>query len=167
MNMQVNAKILRGIRHVSVALALVCTSVVHAAGPYGPVYVDSTGLFSGDAAIGGYDPVAIFTQREALEGSEDYTYEWNEVEWRFVSEGNRKLFAQDPEKYTPQYGGHCAAAMGNGDGALVKSSAESWTLHDGKLYFNYNDKVMKRWRGDMKAQITRANENWKRFAGGQ
>jgi len=156
---------MRVIRYFAVALTMFCASAMHAAGPFGPVYVDSTGWFSGKAAIGGYDPVAIFTEGEALEGTEDYTYEWNEAAWRFVSEENRDLFAQNPEKYAPQYGGYCAAAMGYKDGALVKSSATSWTVHEGKLYFNYNNKVMKSWRADMTAQIKRADENWKRFAG--
>ena len=57
-------------------------------------------------AIKGYDPVAYFTEGEAVKGKSKFSYSWNEAKWYFVSEANRDLFASDPERYAPQYGGY-------------------------------------------------------------
>ena len=57
-------------------------------------------------AIKGYDPVAYFTEGEAVKGKSEFTHSWNEAKWYFVSEANRDLFAADPERYAPQYGGY-------------------------------------------------------------
>jgi hypothetical protein len=57
-------------------------------------------------AIEGYDTVAYFTRREAVSGSAQFTHGWKGAVWRFASAGNRDLFAADPEKFAPQYGGY-------------------------------------------------------------
>lgn len=56
-------------------------------------------------AIKGYDPVAYFTDGEAVKGKSQFSYTWNEANWYFASTANRDLFAADPEHYAPQYGG--------------------------------------------------------------
>ena len=57
-------------------------------------------------AIGGYDPVAYFTQGKAVKGSEEYPHQWRGATWHFKSEEHRAMFASNPEKYAPQYGGY-------------------------------------------------------------
>ncbi len=64
----------------------------------------NTGLF-GSVAIKGYDAVAYHTESQALKGKSEYSYEWNDAIWHFSSARNRELFATDPERYAPQYGG--------------------------------------------------------------
>ena len=57
-------------------------------------------------AIKGYDPVAYFTEGRAVEGSNDFSYVWNDAKWHFTSAQNRDLFASEPERFAPQYGGY-------------------------------------------------------------
>jgi len=57
-------------------------------------------------AIKGYDPVAYHTEGRAVKGDSQYSYEWNDAKWYFKSADNRDLFAANPEKYAPQYGGY-------------------------------------------------------------
>lgn len=57
-------------------------------------------------AIKGYDPVAYFTEGDAVQGKSEFSYSWNEAKWHFASEANRDLFASEPERYAPQYGGY-------------------------------------------------------------
>ena len=59
-------------------------------------------------AIDGYDPVAWHLLGEPVEGSKDLTHEWMGATWRFASAEHRDLFAADPERYAPVYGGYCA-----------------------------------------------------------
>ena len=57
-------------------------------------------------AIKGYDTVAYHTQGLAKKGFAQYSHDWNDAKWYFASANNRDLFAADPERYAPQYGGY-------------------------------------------------------------
>ena len=91
------------------------------------VYTES----SSGLAIRGTDPVAYFTEGEAVEGNEEYELEWNGAIWRFSSEENLELFEEDPEAYAPQYGGYCAKAFSEGN--VVSTDPEAWKIVDDKL----------------------------------
>ena len=109
-------------------------------------------------AILGTDPVAYFTQGEAVQGSEEFEHEWNGVVWRFANAEHRDLFAAAPEQYAPQYGGYCAWAVSQGATAPIEPDA--WKIVDGKLYLNYNSDVQTRWEQDIPGNIDKANQNW-------
>ena len=57
-------------------------------------------------AIKGYDTVAYFKEGRAVKGQRKFAHLWNDAKWYFASESNREMFAADPEKYAPQYGGY-------------------------------------------------------------
>jgi YHS domain-containing protein len=65
-------------------------------------------------AIKGFDTVAFFTQKKAVAGSSAFSHEWAGATWLFASDANLQAFKQDPEKWAPQYGGHCAFGMSEG-----------------------------------------------------
>ena len=109
-------------------------------------------------AIKGYDAVAYFTDAKPVEGSSDFTSEWNGATWRFASAAHRDLFKGSPDKYAPQYGGYCAWAVSQGYTANIDPAA--WAIVDGKLYLNYSREVQKTWQGDVPGNITKADANW-------
>ncbi len=57
-------------------------------------------------AIKGYDTVAYHTENRAVKGSKAFSHEWNDARWYFASAENRDLFAANPQRYSPQYGGY-------------------------------------------------------------
>ncbi len=57
-------------------------------------------------AIKGYDTVAYHTEGRAVKGHSKYSHEWNDAKWHFSSAENRDLFAADPDRYAPKYGGY-------------------------------------------------------------
>lgn len=59
-------------------------------------------------AIGGYDPVAYFTQGRPLVGSASHELRWNGATWRFASAESRTRFEANPEVYAPRFVGYCA-----------------------------------------------------------
>lgn len=135
--------------------AILLATFVGFAGPAAaiePIFSD------GGAAIRGYDPVSYFTQAKAVEGNTEHTVEHNGVEWRFSSAANRALFAANPERYTPQYGGYCAWAVANNYVAPIDPHA--WTIKDDKLYLNYSKLVRTRWALNKSGNIETANGNW-------
>lgn len=112
----------------------------------------------GGVAIEGTDPVAYFTEGRPVKGSGDFTHDWNGATWRFANADNRDLFAADPEKYAPQYGGYCAWAVSQGYTAGIDPNA--WRIEDGRLYLNYSPGVQERWMADIQGHITAADNNW-------
>ncbi len=115
--------------------------------------------FKTDAgAIRGYDPVAYFTEEKPVQGLSEYSLDHNGATWYFSSSDNKSLFENDPEKYSPQYGGYCAYAMANG--FVVSSDPEAFTLVDDKLYLNYSLGVRETWLKDIPAYIESGDKNW-------
>ena len=57
-------------------------------------------------AIEGYDSVAYFTQKKAVPGRLEFSYRWKNAIWQFASAQHRNMFANNPEKFAPQYGGY-------------------------------------------------------------
>jgi len=123
------------------------------AGEAGPYSKDWTGT-----AAEGYDVVAYFTVGQAVEGSKDFVHEWNGSKWRFASDENRQMFAANPEKYAPQYGGYCAYAVSKGYTASV--DPEAFSVVDGKLYLNYSQDVKSTWEQDVPGYISKAEKFW-------
>jgi YHS domain-containing protein len=109
-------------------------------------------------AIHGYDPVAFFTDSKPEKGKEQFSYNWQQVNWLFVNKENLESFKENPEKYAPQYGGYCA--YGTADGHKAPTEIDTWTIVGDKLYFNYNKSVKSMWMKDQKQLIEKADKNW-------
>lgn len=116
-----------------------------------------TGFFS-DEAIRGYDTVAYFTQGKPVKGKDEFSTEYNEATWLFASQEHLDLFLADPEKYAPQYGGYCAYAVSQNTTASIKP--ELFTIHNGKLYLNYNESINNKWLADKDNYIVDADKHW-------
>ena len=127
--------------------------------PSAALATDPVNKSRGGVAIKGYDPVAYFEQGEPVEGSEEFQHEWQGATWRFSSVSNRDLFAADPDKYAPQYGGYCAYAVSQGSTADI--DPEAWTIVDGKLYLNYNKQVRAIWTEDIPGHVEKADRHWR------
>lgn len=110
------------------------------------------------SALHGYDPVAYFTKGRPMKGSSDYKFKWKGATWNFASAEHRDMFAADPEKYAPQYGGYCSWAVSQG--YTAPTVANAWKIVEGKLYLNYSTSVQKRWEKNMYGLIGKADENW-------
>ena len=112
-------------------------------------------------AIKGYDTVAYFTEGKARKGKTEFSASWNNAEWHFASPDHRDLFAADPERYVPQFGGFCARGIIKGK--RVAADPEAWTIVDGKLYIKFNETVRDDWRKSPAENIQKAEEKWVRF----
>lgn len=108
-------------------------------------------------AILGYDTVSYFTDGKPMMGTKDYAYDWDGATWWFASAAHRDLFAADPDRYMPQFGGFCAGAMTHG--VLVPANPLTWAIVDGKLYMTADNDISG-WKADAAAGIQKANENW-------
>jgi YHS domain-containing protein len=113
---------------------------------------------SAGKAIKGYDPVAFFKESKPVKGSDNISFQYKDATWYFSSLENLESFKKSPEKYAPQYGGYCA--YGTAGGHKAPTQTETWTIVDGKLYFNYNEKVKESWNKEQAKLIEKANTQW-------
>ena len=109
-------------------------------------------------ALDGQDVVAYFTQSKLVMGVSQFKHNWGGTTWMFASAANRDMFANNPEKYAPQYGGYCAQATSEGN--LAVTQPDAWKIVNGKLYLNYDKTVQAQWMGDIPGHIASANKNW-------
>ncbi|MCU0831891.1 MAG: YHS domain protein [Rhizobiaceae bacterium] len=116
-----------------------------------------TGLIDGVGA-GGYDLVAYFADNAARRGDAQITADHDGVTYRFASAANRDLFAANPERYLPAYGGYCAFAVANG--YTAKIDPEAFTVADGRLFLNFSKSVRTRWLKEQAANIAKGDANW-------
>lgn len=115
-------------------------------------------LYAGLGAKG-YDVVAYFTEGKPVAGVERYEYTYGGVTWRFASKEHRALFAANPEKYAPQYGGFCSWGVSQGK-LFDIDPVDGWTLHDGRLYLNFNADINKTFRKDPRGFVAKAARHW-------
>ena len=149
---------MKSARALIAAMAALLAVTVHSAGE---ALARSPEIYTGivsSTAVGGYDPVAYFTEGRSVEGKSDITWTWKGATWRFASEKNRDAFKAKPEAYAPQYGGHCAWAVSSG--YTAKGDPKHWKIVNGKLYLNYNAKVQRDWERDVPGHVAKADKNW-------
>ncbi|TCL08659.1 hypothetical protein BXY66_0697 [Shimia isoporae] len=115
-------------------------------------------VFQNPTAINGYDPVAYFKESKPVEGSAANLVEWNGANWHFSDARNAAEFLESPESFAPVFGGYCAYAASKG--YLAPTVPEAWTIHEGKLYLNYNLHAQSLWREDIPGNIEKGLANW-------
>ncbi|MCH9758297.1 MAG: hypothetical protein K0U19_04230 [Proteobacteria bacterium] len=107
---------------------------------------------------GGYDVVAYFEDNAAVEGENIYEANFAGMLWNFASAENRDKFLATPDRYLPEYGGHCA--YGVAQGYLVRGDPQAWSIRDNKLYFNYNKNIRNAWIADAGRFLRKSENNW-------
>ncbi len=121
---------------------------------------DHAAMMTATPAADGYDVVSYFADGAAPRmGLPELRVEYEGRFYLFADAANRDLFAADPARYLPQYGGYCAFAMAGG--AHVKGDPRVYRVIDGRLFFNLNARVHARWERDAKDQIRRADGHWR------
>jgi hypothetical protein len=124
----------------------------------------NTGYF-GNVAIKGYDPVAYFTEKRAVKGTEDISHKWLGTEWKFSNKEHKKLFSENPVKYSPQYGGFCADGIAYGD-FTTNIDPEAWRIIEGKLYLNYDPGSAAELE-EVEGQLAKIEKNWPKVRAGK
>jgi YHS domain-containing protein len=109
-------------------------------------------------AIGGYDPVAYFTDGRPVKGSSSFSFAFDEADYFFASADHQRLFSADPDRYAPRYSGYCAMGVSLGEKAEV--DPESWAISNGRLYVFHYKRNMQEFAGTSSDIVAKADVNW-------
>jgi hypothetical protein len=114
-------------------------------------------------AIQGYDVVAYFTDGKAMKGDPSYEMPFDDVKWQFANASHKQMFAADPDRYLPQYGGMCAGGMAMG--VSVPANPDNWVIVDGKLYMVSGGAAdLADWKAHAAENIKAADKIWSKNA---
>ena len=111
-------------------------------------------------AVKGYDVVAYFTLRKATKGDPAISLVWDGMRYLFSSVEHRRLFEGNPDKYAPQFNGHCSSALA--EGVKIEADPEYWVLSDGRLFLFSGAGGPDMLRNDP-SMASVAQENWARL----
>jgi YHS domain-containing protein len=109
-------------------------------------------------AIGGYDPVAFFTDGKPIAGSAEFELRYGGAVWRFANVGNRAAFAASPDVYMPQYGGY--DPVGVAHGVAVAGNPDVWFIAGEKLFLFYDGSRRDKFATDPDRVIGSADRKW-------
>lgn len=120
-------------------------------------------------ALDGYDPVAYFTDNEAVKGSNEYRCEYKGAIFHFSSKENQDAFIENSAKYVPAYGGWCAYAVAEKSTKMAPDPT-AFKIQDGKLLLFYDNFItniqgglLKKWDKDPEDHKERADDNWEKM----
>ncbi|MFN7117607.1 MAG: YHS domain-containing (seleno)protein [Saprospiraceae bacterium] len=122
-------------------------------------------LNSDGVIIDGYDAVAFFTDGKPVKGSASFQSTYKGAIYQFASAEHKQLFDSDPEKYKVQYGGWCAYAVSLGRVAPI--NINTWSIVDGRLFIQHNDRAVRGWEKDVPGNVVKADKYWALVAGNQ
>lgn len=118
--------------------------------------------------VKGYDVVAYFEERKAIEGNKYISTTHQGVTYYFSSQKYLEIFQRNPQKYVPQYGGWCAYGLSmlatNERIGKFDIDPTSFKIIDDKLYlFNREDDydAIELWNENSdKANVKKADSSW-------
>ena len=112
-------------------------------------------------AVKGLDVTTYFDDGGPVEGKPSITVEWNNKEWRFVSEANSRQFQKNPMRYAPRFDGYCCESLSRGK--LVKGDARVFRIVDDRLYLFHDHDRKKMWSKDLPKSKARTEDHYLRI----
>lgn len=124
-----------------------------------PAQAASNPIYAEDGvAWDGHDPVGYFTKGAPTAGDAKFSFDYMGATVLFASDESRDMFAADPDKYAPQFGGYCAYAASKG--YIAPTEPEAWTIYEDKLYLNFSLRARELWSKDIPGNIAKGEANW-------
>lgn len=109
-------------------------------------------------SLGGYDPVAYFTDREARMGSDEFEVKVGDTYWHFVSAANASAFESEPAAFIPGFGGYSVGAVARG--VPQPGSPKLFAIFHNRLYLFATTQERGLFLADPAKAIAAAEEHW-------
>jgi YHS domain-containing protein len=126
----------------------------------GPPFRTTSDAHAGKLMLMGHDPVAYFTQNDAVAGNPAIQAEHMGVTWRFASEANKTEFLREPARYMPQFGGYCSNGINYAVPWGAGGGPNTWRIYRGKLYVFGGQSSRDQFEMETELNLQRAHQYW-------
>jgi len=109
-------------------------------------------------ALGGFDPVAYFTEARPVAGRAGFEVSEAGAVWRFRNEGNRAFFIRHPEIYGPQFGGYDPTDVARG--VAVAGQPQFWLVAGQRLFLFGRAETREAFAADPARVLREARQRW-------
>lgn len=109
-------------------------------------------------ALGGFDPVAYFTDARPMAGQPGFEVSEAGAVWRFHNEGNRAFFVAHPEIYGPQFGGYDPTDAARG--VAVAGNPQVWLISGQRLFLFGRAESRDVFAADPSRVLREATQRW-------
>ena len=143
-------------------LLMGCANGATAAGPadQGPPFRTMSDAAADKLMLLGHDPVAYFTQNDAVAGNPAIQAQHLGVTWRFASEANKAAFLREPTRYMPQFGGFCSNGINYAVPWGAGGGPNTWRIYRGKLYVFGGQASRDQFEMETELNLQRAHQYW-------
>jgi YHS domain-containing protein len=128
--------------------------------PQGPPFRTTSDAAASELMLMGYDPVAYFTDNNAVPGNPAIQAEHLGVTWRFASEANKAEFLREPTQYMPQFGGYCSNGINYAVPWGAGGGPNTWRIYRGKLYVFGGQSSRDQFEMETELNLQRAHHYW-------
>ncbi|MTH95058.1 YHS domain-containing (seleno)protein [Roseibium sp. RKSG952] len=139
----------------TLALSVVGVGVVVAAYL---VFIFADGPAQAELKLHGYDPVSYFNAATPAEGSPEYSAVHDGARYHFVNAENRSAFLKQPDKFKPEYDGHCSYGVSLGQKFDIDPLA--YRVVDDRLFLQLDAGTRDVWLEAEQENIRLADSNW-------
>jgi hypothetical protein len=120
------------------------------------VCADANGL-----ALQGFDPVSYFAGGPPARGRPEHALVWRGAVFHFGGTMTQRLFLRWPERFAPQYGGHCAFALATGE--LDEGDPSAWRVLRARLYLFTDGEAAQLWCLQLPENVRASDAHWARL----
>jgi YHS domain-containing protein len=106
----------------------------------------------------GYDPVAYFTDKQAVKGDAKFSARYNGATYYFASQEHADMFKEHPDMFAPLYGSFCGYAMAFGRRRPV--NPDYWNIVDGHLILQHSKGAWDLFNKDIPKFKMQADGQW-------
>jgi YHS domain-containing protein len=128
--------------------------------PQGPPFRTTSDASASQLMLMGHDPVAYFTDNNAVPGNPSIQAEHLGVTWRFASEANKAAFLREPTRTMPQFGGYCSNGINYAIPWGAGGGPNTWRIYRGKLYVFGGQASRDQFEMDTELNLQRAHHYW-------
>lgn len=141
--------------HAALSLPIEALSIPEVRAAVSPIALDP----DSGVAIGGFDPVGYFKQKQATKGSPEFTADYQGARFQFASAENRDEFLADPDAFAPAYGGYCAQSLAAGK--LTPGDPTQWSIVGNRLYFTRSTGAQEAFSTNIASVLKDSDRCWK------
>jgi YHS domain-containing protein len=109
-------------------------------------------------SLGGYDPVAYFTDGTAVRGNDENEVVVGDTFWHFANKGNADAFRSSPQTYVPGFGGY--SPIGLARGVPQPGSPGIFTIYHSRVYLFASQEDRATFLADPAGAVTAAAQQW-------